>query len=322
MAKVKLTTSSTTPRTRSIFEILNVPNSGASPTGSTFYKTLFTCPREFALKYVVGFEPQKVNEALTTGWLFHHLLEVYYREVQLFQRTCNAKATSDDFLYGGHKGAMRQAYAALAPLADADGYKEIYETAHRLITGYFERYDHLDKWRILAVEETIIYQAGFGYSARLDLIVEDFDIGGMIVCEHKSAKMISADLLDSYQLDLQILGQKWLVNRCLDLRKLPPFKGVLVNIGTKHKTPQFVRHHVDPSRHHLNAFVRSIKSWTGMRNVYAKAGWPQALGHCSGYARGYSRCQFYEICHSHPELSVADWQHAKDPPAGFVRRSP
>lgn len=319
MPKVRLSTVSPVQRTRSVYDILGVPNTGASPTGSTFYKTLFTCPREFALKYIVGFSPVKVNDALSIGWLFHYLLETYYRQVMLYQKICTAGPTSEEFLFGGHKAAMLQTYKAFAPLADADGYKEIYDTAHRLITGYFERYDRLDRWRIIAVEETIIYQAGFGYSARLDLIVEDYDLGGMFIVEHKSTKMISADLLDSYQLDLQILGQKWLMQKCVDLKSLPPFKGVMINIGTKHKTPQYIRHNVDPSRLHLDAFVRSIRSWRQLKDVYAKLDWPQALGHCSGYARGYSKCQFYEICHGHPELSVADWLEAKDPPSGFVR---
>ena len=322
MAKVRLSTMAPVQRTKTIYDLVGAENTGASPTGSTFYKTLFTCPREFALKYIVGFSPAKLGEALAIGWLFHHLLEVYYRSIMAYQRRSNAKATSDDFLYGGHKAAMHAAYTALAPVADADGYKEIYETAHRLITGYFERYDHLDKWRIIAVEETIIYDGRFGYSARLDLIVEDFDLQGMVIVEHKTTKMLSADLLDSYQLDIQILGQKWLVSKCIDLKRLPPFKGILINLATKHKTPQFVRHNVDPSRLHLDAFTTSIKAWTKLRPIYGRIGWPQALGHCSGAARGYSRCQFYELCHGFPQLTVNDWLNAKDPPVGFVRSTP
>lgn len=297
---------------------LGIADSGPSPFGSTVAKTLLACPREYGLRYHAGLTPEFVNDALSTGWLWHYCLELYYRAIMAHQRTSNALSNTPEYWWGGSKAGLAAAYKVLEQLDDEPGYTEVVDDARRALTQYFEVYSDRDKWRVIAVEETIIYQGEFNFSTRLDLLIEDLERGGLWIVEHKTARYITSELLDNYQLDLQILGQVWLLKNCIDLTRYPHFGGVIVNIVSKHKTPQTVRVDVAPSDYHLQAFVDSQRQWNQLKVVMQKMGWPQSLGHCAGYARGYSRCQFFDLCHGHPQRGVLEWSSG-DPPYGFLR---
>jgi len=289
-----------------------------SPIGSTFYKSLLRCPREHAHYYEARVKPARRREALDTGIIWHAPLEVYYKRIKEWQegRSTFDKSTWDgpDFFWGGSADAEKQAFEYIEPFMTEPGYEKTYEVVTRLLGGYFNFYRRTDRWRILAVEETVMFLVdGFEYSARLDLIVEDVSRGGMWIVEHKSAKAITEDLVSNYQMDLQILGQIWLLRHCVDLSKYPPFKGVLVNIGTKAKEPRFERIECCPSDLHLASFEESIRRWIRIRNEYALEGWPRALGNCAGFARGYTTCDFYDLCHNRPEWSLEDVKHGPLP---------
>ena len=292
-----------------VLQELGVKEPGPSPAGSTFYKSLLACPREHALSYVVGLETEHPSQPLTTGTLFHLCLERYYLALQKF-----------GVGRPGRKVGQQRAYEVVDLLADEPGYGASAEELRALLDAYLTEYDRDEPWEILAVEETVQYALGdFRYTTRLDLLVRDLQRGGVWIVEHKSARYLSADLLDNYQMDLQVLGQIWLVNEVLDLSKYGPFKGTLINIATKQSPPRLHRHEVLPSPGHLRAFEESMRRWVRMRQYAEHESWPQALGHCAGYARGYSRCQFYDLCHGHPEMTVADWKDAQ-PPLGFVQK--
>jgi hypothetical protein len=308
-----------TPRRR-LGIVADLKDTGASPFGSTYYKRLLACPREFAFHSVIGFVPEVLSDALSTGWLFHHCLEKHYCCVQAHQQRYPTVVDDPGYFWGGEHEGMAQAYQALAPFEGEVGYEKVAGDVRRMLDAYFERYVRRDKWRILAVEETITYQGEFDYSTRLDLLIEDLERGGMWIVETKTARAITQELLDNYQLDLQILGQVWLVKKCVDLTQYPRFQGVKINIATKHAQPQLVRTDVAPSDGHLKAFYDSQVSWSRLRSVMEKLGWPQSLGHCAGYARGYSRCTYFDLCHGQPRMSVAQWA-GEEPPYGFLREA-
>jgi hypothetical protein len=121
---------------------------------------------------------------------------------------------------------------------------------------------------------------------------------------------------------LQILGQVWLVTKAVDLASYPRFKGAMINIATKHKVPRFYRFAVCPSDQHLAMFERTVFDLQALREWARARGWPMALGHCAGYARGYSRCQFYDLCHDFPQITVAervaDKAAGAEPPQGYA----
>jgi hypothetical protein len=296
---------------------------GPSPRGSTYYKTLLACPREHALSYEVGLEPTLLKEALGTGQLYHHCKELYYRAIQVHQQEWKAAwddVPREEYLYGGAKEGMRQAYTVIEKLREEPGYKDTADELDRMLGGYFERYHMKDPWRIVAIEETVEYTGAVRYSSRYDLVVEDLDKHCLYLVEWKSARYITEDLVDNYQMDFQVLGQVWLLHRCVDLRRYFPFKGVIVGIATKQKTPKYERVEVMPSAAHLRAFEESLVGWSQVRDHMKFLNWPRALGHCAGYARGYSKCQFYDLCHGHPEMSAEDWKKLPDPPLNFERK--
>lgn len=284
---------------------------GPSRIGSSYYKQLIRCPREHALQAIAGLRRVGDKEALTVGWLFHHALETYYTGL----RDGADPSTAE-----------RAAIVALEPIAEEPDYEETYETVLRVCGTYFDFYRGKDDWRIIAVEETLEYveAADFEYSARIDLVIEQLPsryatrAPGLYVVEHKTARYLSEDLLVSYQLDLQILGQVWLMRSCVNLASYPPFKGVIVNIITKQKKPECERVEVCPSPAHVADFERQMRLWYELRDIYAAMGWPKHLGACSGFARGYTVCPFYDICHAFPEMSVESLAYLA-PPFGYCR---
>lgn len=315
---VTVNTADQTPERRSLGDVLGIKDTGASPFGSTFYKTVLACPREHGLRYHVGLVPAVTKDQLAAGWIWHYCLQRYYEIIQQHQRKSNARYDSADYLWGGAKAGLAKAYEIVEAFEREPGYEKVIDDVRRMLDRYFDVYSDRDRWQIVAVEETLLYQGPIYYSARLDLIVNDFERGGLWIVEHKTARSITADLLDNYQLDLQILGQVWLFKHCVNLKRYPHFQGVKINIATKHKTPQLTRVDVSPSDDHLAAFYSSQVQWRKLKGYMQKLGWPQSLGHCSGYARGYSKCTYFELCHGQPQRSVADWQR-ESAPYGFVK---
>ena len=318
---------------RDVFEVLGIVDGGASRRGSTYYKTLFTCPREFALDNVLGLRPLVTPEYFTVGWLFHVVLEIYYNEIKCHQDKTpipkqpympKTRIAWEHFWWGGSARAMQKAMAAVEPIMSEPGYRETWAILERITGHYFDVRWKNDRWRVIAVEETIEHNGDeehdFEYSARLDLIVQDYTLpNAMFIVEQKTARTITAELVDNYQMDLQILGQNWLVQNVLDLRALPKLMGTYVDIVTKQQQPKADRVTTNPSIRHINAFKDAIGSWSRMRAFYEGEDWPRALGKCAGAARGYTKCKYYDVCHGHPDMGVDDWA-AGDPPFGFTRK--
>jgi hypothetical protein len=283
--------------------VLGVLDAGASSAGSTFWKTMRRCPREHALRHVAGLRrASSGSEALTVGWLYHLALEAYYSSLLK-----DADGASDE----------AAAWAAIRALEREPGYEETYPEVERLLAGYFETYRRQDAWKVLAVEETLSSEdEGLHYSARLDLVIEE--AGRVWIVEHKTARAITPDLLSGYQLDMQILGQVWLFGRCVDLSTYPTLGGVIVNIATKTKVPKYERVRVYPSRAHLQAFEESMRAWSALVPAYQSLGWPKALGNCTGAARFFGQCDYFDLCHGRPEASLATVA-SEEPPFGFTR---
>ncbi len=327
----------TSAKTRvSLTEAIKMPDVGASPKGSTYRKSLLQCPFEHAVLYELGLRPESPTEALTIGLVFHYALQRYYEAIHTYQQLFKADWTvkhpetprgylgQNDFFWGNEPEAAKIAWQSIADLQYADGYADTWETLSRTLNAYFDHYTLRDRWEIIAVEETVEYyglSAGlFDHTARLDLVVHDVSDGRIYIVEHKTAKWVSQDLVDFYDLDLQILGQVWLAAKCVDWQALGfgMFGGVKINIASKQKTPILIRHDVLPSTQHLQAFELTMVQWEGLRGVYAQFGWPRALGQCAGAPRGYSKCQCYELCRQHPLESIESLKRWRDPPSGFV----
>lgn len=296
-----------TPQREALYQVLQVKNSGASPRGSTYYKTFQSCPRQFYIKYVLRWVPAIPSDALTIGLVWHYCLERYYRAIMLHQQKSKPRPNDPAWLWGGCNEGARQAYDLLDQLAAAFGYKEISGIVRKMLDHYLDAHDRRDRLRILAVEETLAYWGDDPYTCRADMIVEDYDRGGMWFWEHKSAHGLTDDLLSAYDMDLQVLGEWWLLSVVIDKDSYPPLRGVIINIQTKPKTDtsdtalKSHRHEVCPSAAHIRGFNNTIGTRKIMLEAAEQAGWPMYFGNCAGAARGYSKCEFYDLCHDFPD---------------------
>lgn len=309
------------PKTE-ITTLLKVPKlmDGPSPRGSTYWTRFLTCPREARLSEILA--PFRTTQALSTGFAWHLALEMFY--TAWLEKKSYAEAQEAGF-------------AAIAPLKDTgeEGYTEMYELLGRMLTAYFRQYESdFQHWMILAVEETLGVSEPMEYTARLDLVILDKRTGAIWPVEHKSARALQASIIEGYQLNMQILGQAYLFEKCVDTKAIGGvYSGVNVSITTKHKPTkknaeptQFQRVPVLPSPEHLQAFESSIIRWTYIREVYAAQGYPPDFSKCSGYARGYGRCPFFTLCYAKPNMDLDEIEQlalaaATEPeklPFGFV----
>jgi len=328
---------------RPAHEVLGVFG-GGSPYGSTRYKARRLCPFEDGLITVAKLRPTRTHEALDVGWIAHAGWEAYYRVIQTYQKTFNGipkkKSARAEFLWGALPEAERAAVAVVEAFRTEKNYGYTYETAAAIILQYVDRYRREDWWEVVACEETIVYeeelpepmrlynadgsiaveQTHWRYSARLDILVIDHAPGryGLYDVECKTTKMITEDLIHGYMQDMQVLGQQWLIENCLDLSELPPFKGVLVNIASKHKIARFERVHCFGNPGHLAAWENSTRTWAFANAVLGELNYPKSLGSCAGALRGYSKCAFFDLCSAYPERTIDDFK-TTPPPLGFYR---
>jgi len=309
---------------------LDDPFGAPSERGSTYWSRLMTCPREHALHNIARLRNAHPQTALTTGFLVHHGLEVYYRHLMEAQRPWRAQALADLEVKGDYpispdddrrfkQDAADAAFASLAPLNGEPGYEQIADQVDRILSGYFDL-ALLDSHMVLAVEENLAFsRRSLRYTARIDLLVQDYgERRGVWIVEHKTAKALNESLIEGYQLNLQILGQVWLFKKVFDSRHTPVYRGVLVQILTKTAVPKYHRVHVTPSPAHLSQFEESLKAWGAIEKTMAKKNWPANFTKCAGYARGYSRCTYYNLCHAMPDASIEELA-TSEPPIGFVR---
>lgn len=290
---------------RPLREVLGMPESSGSAWGSTFYKAQTTCFRAARLRQLGVRKIGAKTDGLDFGDAFHLVLEAYYR----------GRQAGLDW-----RAAVANAWKVLDPIRDEPGYGEIRDALEVSLTSYFEFAMH-DRWSVVAVEEELTYQGlSFDYSARLDLVVIDEEDGGMWIVEHKSAKVITADMTQGYLLDLQTLGQIWLLRKCVDLSQYPEFKGVIVNITSKQKTPKHERVRVRATDAHLHELEKSLVARKLLNEYAAELGYPKMLGNCSGAAQYFKSCAYFDICHGRPDFDIAgvDKLLPHDLPYGFT----
>jgi len=280
---------------RAPYDVLGIPDPGGSKFGSTLWKGMRLCPREHALRQLGvrrSSQRGKADEGLDVGWIFHFMLETYYRE-----RMGGAN----------HHVAVDRAYERARPFWEEPGYEDIVALLERMCVHYFD-VASTDDFTVLGVEEELVHNEPgdpFTYSCRLDLFVHSKRLGGLWVVEHKSAKRITPDIKTGYLLDMQVLGQLWLAERIIDFDAYgEPLGGCLVNITSKDVNVQHERVHVIASKPHLAEFELSMRAWAEVGRTFKYLGWPKALGNCVGPAHYFQPCTYFDICHGRPDLTV------------------
>lgn len=314
---------------RPVDDVLGTP-SGPSRRGSTFWNRVFHCPFEHFLANELGWQNVMPHDPLDTGILWHAAKEAYYRAALAWQDRMRAQAPDLDprdphFLRGHDAEGQRAAFEVVQLLSREPGYEKIYETLSLMLDAYFERY-RSDMWEIVDVEVTLeSNRYGFEYSSRLDLFVIDHQPAAPVlrVVEHKSSMQINSLVTEGYTMDLQTMGQVWLVWTEVDLAQYPPFMGSLINITSKNKVPKTERVPLMPTEPMLQTFARSVHALSdALLDAWPRYGYPRNFAACT---RRYGRCEFFNLCRNNPEFDAA---HARatdaagDIPLGYRRRLP
>lgn len=311
------------------------PTGSSSAVGSTFWKRVMRCPFEHAMHELVQLRSKWDDEALTVGFLAHHAREHYYEAHKAAQVGLSVAERQTELLWRGQEDAERASWAAIEAVRTEPGYTNAplgskfpstWNQLESVWASFLDSYRRAERWLVVATEETVRFtdpRTRLDYSARLDSLVVDYDRGGLYLGEFKTARAVTRDLVEGYQLDLQILGQVWLMRRCVDIEALGhgPLKGVIIDIITKQKTPRVERVVVYPSEQHLKAFELAMEDWVLALDFHASRNYPRAFGKCIGPDRGYRRCAYFDLCHLHPLRTITEWQAEVaqlGPPEGFV----
>jgi len=283
-------------------EVLGYPESGPSARGSTYWRRVLSCPREHLLANELGWTHERRPDALDFGLVWHFALEALYQGLRARQHA-QPHAEAPDV----------EAFRVIERFAKEPGWEIGYATVSRMLNSYCERWwtrDQLE-WQILDVECEVGVALedgyGFAYTSRLDLAIVDHQIPrtpmGRLV-EHKSSIDLRPDILTGYTQDLQILGQVWLGQRCIDWDHYGvPFMGSIVNITSKEKVPGNERMLVHPRSEHLAAFEDSMRYWETQREQHDALGtYQRNYANCT---RKFGRCAFFDFCASQPDVTAA-----------------
>lgn len=304
-------------------EVLGI-KSGPSRRGSTYWGRVLHCPMEHYLGNVLQLHSQWPNDPLDTGIIWHYGLEHYYKYILSWQDYCREQNPNLDrrdphFLRGGDQNGQRAAYESVLPFSREPGYECIWKQLEEMYDVYFSRWQS-DMWEIVDVETTLETNAdGFDYSAKLDIFVIDhvFAQPMLRVVESKSTYRIDSFVTDGYLLDLQTMGQVYVVWMTIDLEAYPPFAGSYISLTSK-RSVKTERVPFAPSAAALDSFKYSMQKHTKLPIRYEEDGYPRNYAQCT---RRYGRCEFFNLCKNRPEWgakTLADMVSRGDLPEGYV----
>ncbi len=241
------------------------------------------CPYAWKRRYI---QPLKVENfgivaefpALAIGTLVHTFLAVHYTRMIV----PGYPLTADDI-----NQRIRELGCDPA----------IYGEAWRVFNAYRLYYQH-ESIQPLAIEFDL-RDPRTNHSCRFDLIAFFPDerpgmLPGTYNVEHKTTSQFSADNLEGWHGDGEILGQVDLWDRLHLERRFGPLRGVIVNLLGKQKEPKFHRTIVAPTSFTIDQHRNDLRNWNG-RIQLAKAinDFPRSRNNCIGR---YGKCSLWEHC--------------------------
>jgi len=264
-----------------IFGKAGIPRLGGVSTGRGWssISTYQRCPLAWRYKYVEQRKPWILTEspALAIGTLVHVFLAAYYQQM----------------LDSSYPLSPEHIYDAVRRIANPEFTGE----AWRLYSAYRMFYTD-DAFHPLAIEHDL-KDPRTGDSCRYDLIAffPESIAGrpaGTYVIEHKTVSAFSADNLEGWVCDGEVIGQIALWKKLgLDLR-FGELQGVLVNLLGKQKDPQFHRTYVAPTSWQIQTHLDDLRRWEGLLQLsLATNNFPRARQGCLSR---YGRCGFWDLC--------------------------
>lgn len=315
MALIDIPIGQITSKRRRVEQVLGLPDSGPSSRGSTYWRRLLACPREHFLANVLGWVPVDRTDPLEFGLLWHILLERLYEDMRAVQRKT----------YTGDKAPDAAVWDVLRPFGNEIGWEDGYEKLSKMLDAYLVRWyeKDLNEFEIEGIEETLSVSLedglGFEWSNRLDLRGIDHSLGDRVRrhVEHKSTWRMDSEVMIGFTMDLQIIGQVFLMGRAYGNDEEAPYLGCFVNLvsrpagtSSRARPPELGRQLAQPGPAELEAWVESMRFWQRWKATLDKIGdYPRNYGAC---VRRYGRCQFFNLCQFRPDDSVGSLRDLND----------
>jgi hypothetical protein len=172
------------------------------------------------------------------------------------------------------------------------------------VHGYIQKYDKLDKFKILHVEE--LFEAKIGqhlFTGRLDLVVEDTR-GIVWAIDHKTTARMEAKQREFYAVSGQLIGYRWLVRGVYGGR----FGGLKINLiqhgngDYRYERPQLLQ-----APHLFNRFPQTVLDAEKRIAEMDASGrpfseWPTAMNEMTCYGR-YGACKHIDKCKWGPAVA-------------------
>lgn len=256
---------------------------GASGRGWSSYATFQRCPYLFKLTYIDR-ERGIPALALETGSVFHTFMALHYLWMLNENLTLTPHVCREELM---NSGARTE--AVIAGWRAYDAYALHYEQ------------DYLFP---LAIEDWA--QGDNGNTCRYDLIAR-IDVAqpgivpGTWIVEHKTAARFTADLLEGWHNDGEVMGQIMVWKQAKLDKKYGKLRGTIVNIVGKQKIPQFQRVIVPAQRWHVSEHAEDLKVWSAFQEICrATDTFPKSRNNC---VHRYGMCGYFQHCASNEKLT-------------------
>jgi hypothetical protein len=243
---------------------------GPTVNGNSKWADFNRCPYRYFLKHVKGLDSTALSDALEIGGAFHELLAIYYED---------GVAPAFDLL-----GKIEKVTPAIGA-----------ET-RRLFESWLKFYGPKAprdlRFFTTAVELPLEQEKPFPYSARIDHVITKTD--GVWIVEHKTSGARYMDLVKSYQMDAQLIGQVYLWNTSDYAKKYGKCVGVVVDLVVKTREVSCYWEEVSIGKALTRAFERDMRHIAFERDMCERLGnWPRKRHNCSKYNR---LCSFFDYC--------------------------
>lgn len=256
---------------------------GPSPWGSSRWGAFKKCPYFYYCIYVKKMEPTEYDEPLEVGGLYHEVRARYYKAYQHGLEDNECIQAGYDLLNQTDK--VVPAYAAIVRRLYKGWLVHSGPGTPNDDREYLPYATPLD-FKPAGIEEMIEYYKGpFPYSTRLDFW--SFDPKGhgdrAILKEIKTARKRTGQLLNSYRMDSQFLGQIYLWKKVKEPQGYPPITQYIIDLAIKTNPPQYSReiapidnrllasweHEMTQHYRELRFYEKSPKPWPRRRSYHS-----------------------------------------------------
>lgn len=266
------------------------PLGGTSADGWSKVSDLQRCPYRYYLRHerALQIAPEMLTRestgALEIGGLVHAALALHYNRM----------------LPEGYPGWRKNPPAPLdflEKVADLGGERNFVNEAARLVGGYIENYGYERDIHPVAIE----FPAGQPgiHTCRFDMLAW-WDGGGTAPAglwnvESKTASRETADVLEGWWLDGEVIGQHYVFDK-FKLAELfhAPLQGTIINLIIKTHPPRYRRLEIVMPREVIEAYAEDRGYWSTYRDHCRNVGhWPRKLQGCLSR---YDMCEFWSHC--------------------------